>query len=243
MIIQAISALKDNYIWAITDNKQQAVIVDPGEAQPVLSFLAQQKLTLAGVLITHHHWDHTNGLAELIEAHPAPVFNASASPKQIIIPNFDYHFTSMPIPGHTLDHTAYYGEGCLFSGDTLFSAGCGRIFEGTPAQMYASLMSLKALPSETKLYCGHEYTLSNLQFAAKVAPSNQAIKQRFEEVQALRERGLPSLPVSLGIEKMTNPFLRCDEVEIKQHAEKYAGELLRDEVAVFAVLRRWKNES
>lgn len=243
MAIKAIPALTDNYIWAINDeSNQQTVIVDPGEAAPVIDFLQQERLRLAGILITHHHWDHTNGVAQLVTTFSAPVFNAANSKNQVVIPGFPYRFEVIRIPGHTLDHTAYYGDGNLFSGDTLFSAGCGRVFEGTPEQMYASLMKLAELPLDTRIYCGHEYTLSNLRFAQVVEPGNAMIKKRYEEMLALRNQGLPTLPSLLRVEKETNPFLRCGEREVIERVQEYAGMRLDDAVLVFTWLRKWKNE-
>ncbi len=249
-----IPALKDNYIWAMVHTeKRSAMIVDPGEAAPVIDFLKQQQLALAAILITHHHWDHTSGVLELKKLYDVPVFG-SAQEKvtgltthlnehdEIIVPFFPT-LTTIAIPGHTLGHIALHAKelNCLFSGDTLFAAGCGRLFEGTPAQMYASLQKLALLPDHTHIYCGHEYTLQNLQFAAHVEPNNKKIVERIAQVEALRQRGQPSLPTLLKEEKATNPFLRCAFLEVTVSVEKQVGKKLHDAVDVFAALREWKN--
>lgn len=246
-----IPALKDNYIWALINKENnRALIVDPGEAQPVTHFLQQQQLQLAGILITHHHGDHTNGIAGLIQ-HNVPIFgsaqenishftHALTEADVVQVPSFP-DFQILSIYGHTRGHIAYYSPGILFCGDTLFSAGCGRIFEGTASQMYASLQKMAALPDNTQVYCAHEYTLNNLRFAEMVEPSNQAIKERVKEVNALRAQQLPSLPSTIGIEKETNPFLRCDSAEIIVNVEKYAQQPLNDVVSIFTWLRKWKD--
>lgn len=251
--IVALAALRDNYIWAITHPQQRSMLViDPGEASPVLDYLQQQELTLQGILLTHHHWDHVNGVAELVRAHPAPVYGSQENPYQgvthrlvdqerVKINDYFPSFACIAIPGHTLDHLAYYSEGLLFCGDTLFAAGCGRLFEGTPAQMYDSLQKLATLPGHTQVYCAHEYTLDNLRFAHQAEPSNSHILQRMHAVEALRKQGLPSIPATLSEELQTNPFLRCDVTEIKQQAEQYSQQSLPDPIAVFAALREWKN--
>jgi hydroxyacylglutathione hydrolase len=251
--IHPISALKDNYIWLIIDNTaRSAFAVDPGDAKPVITYLETHQLKLAGILITHHHWDHTNGINELLDYCTAPVYGASREKVQPItnlvqdhdiinVMNTDLKLQVLAIPGHTLDHVAYYGGGIIFSGDTLFAAGCGRIFEGTPEQMFHSLQKIAALPVDTKLYCGHEYTLSNLQFAHHVEPSNKKISERIAAVTQLRNNGQPSLPSLLDEERTTNPFLRCDRAEIIGNVEKYAGIVLQTPLEVFTWLRRWKN--
>ncbi len=219
-----ISALKDNYIWAII-NKQthEAIVVDPGEVLPVNDFLKEYNLKLKAILLTHHHWDHTNGAEELKTEHNVPVFGSKnentpaateflQEPDVVNIEGFP-ELRVLNIPGHTLGHIAYYADGMLFCGDTLFSAGCGRLFEGTAKQMYQSLNKLAELPGDTKIYCGHEYTLKNLQFAEHVEPDNQAIQVRINTVTELRSKNLPSLPSTMKDELATNPFLRCKTVE------------------------------
>lgn len=251
--VYPIPILKDNYVWAIIDVSQNtAIIVDPGDAAPVAKFIDQQQLQLKGILITHHHWDHTNGTVELKEQYDVPVFapareQVSGTTTQVQegdivqINDFPLSFRVLDIPGHTLGHVAYYAAGMLFCGDTLFAAGCGRIFEGTPEQMYASLQKIAALPDDTKIYCAHEYTLNNLRFATVVEPSNQDIALRLQEVQRLSYADIPSLPSLLSLEKKTNPFLRCNEQELVKSTAKHAGYQLNDPVQIFYHLREWKN--
>lgn len=251
--VYPIPILKDNYVWTIIDvSKNTAVIVDPGDAAPVARFLDQQRLQLKGILITHHHWDHTNGTVELKEQYDVPVFAPAREQVQgattlvkegdiVHIDDFPLAFQVIDIPGHTLGHVAYYANEMLFCGDTLFAAGCGRIFEGTPEQMYASLQKIAALPDETKIYCAHEYTLNNLRFAAAVEPNNQDIALRLQEVQRLSHADIPSLPSLLKIERKTNPFLRCHIPELIANTEKHAGSPLTDPVRIFYNLREWKN--
>ena len=249
MAIQPILAFKDNYIWAIIQ-QDTAIIIDPGDAQPVIHFLNQHKLSLTAILITHHHWDHTNGMTELKNLFHVPVF-APANEKIAGVTNpvtekdailiSILHFKIFDIPGHTLGHSAYFFQNALFCGDTLFAAGCGKLFEGTASQMYHSLLKLAALPDDTKIYCGHEYTLSNLYFAETVEPDNKAIQERIKRVKILRDQDLPSLPSTMAEEKATNPFLRCMEKSVIQAAEKYVGRVVNDPVEVFAIIREWKN--
>lgn len=251
--IHPIPILQDNYVWTlIDDNKKQAVIVDPGESAPVEDFLLQNQLTLRAILITHHHLDHTNGILSLVEKNAVPVFAPATEnimgkthPVQagdkINIPDFPLHLTVLAIPGHTLGHVAYYESPMLFCGDTLFASGCGRIFEGTPEQMYASLQQLAALPLDTKVYCAHEYTLNNLLFAKTAEPNNQEIIKRLAIVKALREKDQPTLPSLLADEKATNPFLRCDSPELIAQVTNQAGKSLENPAQVFAELRKWKD--
>lgn len=251
--INPISALKDNYIWAIVNIQQQsALIVDPGEAAPVLNYLKNNHLRLDGILITHHHWDHVNGAASIIAQHPAPVFGSEICQYSGLTQRVtektplkvNEHFPSfniIKIPGHTLDHIAYFTQEALFCGDTLFTAGCGRLFEGTAEQMYSSLQKLAALPEQTPIYCGHEYTLSNLQFAQAVEPNNPQILERIQQVNQLRKQGLPTVPATLLEEKQTNPFLRCQSTELIQQVEKQVKRQLNTPIEVFKELREWKN--
>lgn len=252
LTIHPIPALKDNYIWAITDSDhQQTVIVDPGEAKAVEDFLREQHLTLKAILITHHHWDHMNGVMELKNHYHVPVIapneNIPGATRRVsendvvTIPNFPLHLKVFEIPGHTLGHVAYYTPSMLFCGDTLFSSGCGRIFEGTPVQMYASLLKITALPNATQIYCAHEYTLNNLRFAETVEPGNKKIAERIKTVSAMRDNHQPSLPSTLSDEKETNPFLRCDSPEIIANVERYANQSLSNPIAVFTWLRKWKD--
>lgn len=254
--IKAIPVLRDNYIWIICNDHQQAIIIDPGSAIEVLEFLKRNHLELVAILITHHHWDHTNGISEIISQYPnvtvygpkqkqiAGVNKLVGEGDEISFAQFNLKLQVLDIPGHTLSHIAFYGHGLLFCGDTLFSAGCGRLFEGTPQQMVTSLQKILSLPNETKIYCAHEYTLNNLRFAEIVEPHNQDIRSRKKAVRELIEKDLPSLPSELSIEKATNPFLRVDSPEVIASVANHANKSLHDHdpVAVFASLRKWKDE-
>jgi hydroxyacylglutathione hydrolase len=246
-----VKAFKDNYIWTLR-NAKHAAVVDPGEAGPVLDYLAREQLGLAAILATHHHKDHVGGIAEILQKHEAPVYGPRDEPiatlthpvsegDEVRIPELGATFSVLDIPGHTRAHIAYYGAAALFCGDTLFACGCGRVFEGTSEQMYASLEKLRALPDDTKVYCGHEYTLANIGFAQAVEPANSALRARLERDRGLREAGRPTLPSTLGEEKATNPFLRCLEPAVVESANKYLGGRIADPVRVFAAIRDWKN--
>mgnify|MGYP001244558471 CR=1 FL=1 len=249
----AIQAFKDNYIWAlIDDDRRQLVVVDPGDAQPVLAVIRAQGLRLAAILITHHHWDHTNGIKELVAEQPAPVYAPEAEAiggathpvregMAIALPELGLSFTVLEVPGHTRGHVAYYGEGMLFCGDTLFAGGCGRLFEGTAEQMYRSLRRFAELPSNTRIYCAHEYTEANLRFATLVEPDNEALRARLAAVQAQRARGEITLPSTIAEELATNPFLRVDQPAVIESAERQAGQRLASAVEVFAAVRKWKD--
>jgi len=250
--IVPLRAFKDNYVWTLR-NATHAAVVDPGEARPVLDYLAGEKLRLAAILATHHHPDHVGGIAELVERFRVPVFGPKNEPiptltqpvsegDRVSIPELDVSFSVLDIPGHTRAHVAYYGAGALFCGDTLFACGCGRLFEGTAEQMYASLSKLAALPDDTKVYCGHEYTLANIGFAKAVEPQNAALSARETRDRKLRDAGKPTLPSTLGDEKATNPFLRCREPAVVDSANKYLGARIADPVRVFAAIRDWKNK-
>lgn len=252
--IHPIPILNDNYVWTIIDEATKtAVIVDPGEAAAVHAFLQQNQLTLKAILITHHHWDHTNGINELKNWYDVPVFGPASekitnvthplyNQDTVNIAPFPLNLKVMTIPGHTLDHIAYYAPGLLFCGDTLFAAGCGRLFEGTAEQMYASLQKMASLPSETRVYCAHEYTLNNLRFAKEAEPHNIHITERMQKVAGLREQNQVSLPSTLSDEKATNPFLRCDSAELIANVEKKSGKKLTHPVEIFAELRKWKDQ-
>jgi hydroxyacylglutathione hydrolase len=251
MDIVPLPAFRDNYIWTLRDDRHAAV-VDPGEAGPVKRYLAEEKLKLVAILATHHHPDHTGGISELIAAGRVPVFGPKGEPipelthpvgqgDKVNVPELAALFSVLDIPGHTRAHVAYYGLGALFCGDTLFACGCGRVFEGTPEQMVDSLAKLAALPDETKVYCGHEYTLANIQFARQVDPGNAELARREESAQRLRAAGKPTLPSTLGEERATNPFLRCSEPVVVESANKYLGARIADPVRVFAAIRDWKN--
>ena len=246
--ISFIPAFKDNYIWLLTRGKR-AFVVDPGDAAPVISRLEADDLTLEGILITHHHPDHQGGIAELLARWPVEVYapaNESitgctrplSGGEQIDV--LGQMVEVMVVPGHTLGHLAYLAPGALFCGDTLFGAGCGRLFEGTPEQMSASLDRIAALPDDTLVYCAHEYTEMNLRFALAVEPDNLALHARVVKVAAQRAAGLPSVPSSLGEEKGTNPFLRCTETAVIEAGLQHAA-VNRKKEAIFAAIRSWRN--
>jgi hydroxyacylglutathione hydrolase len=249
--IVPLPAFKDNYIWTLRQGKNAAV-VDPGEAAPVKTYLAREGLTLVAILATHHHPDHVGGIAELVSMTKVPVFGPKGEPipalthpvgqgDQVEIPELKAKFSVLDIPGHTRAHVAYYGLESLFCGDTLFACGCGRVFEGTAQQMLDSLSKLAALPDETRVYCGHEYTLANIKFARAVDPDNSLLAAREEKAAKLRSAGRPTLPSTLGEERATNPFLRCAEPAVVESANKYLGARIADPVSVFAAIREWKN--
>jgi hydroxyacylglutathione hydrolase len=251
--IVPLPALKDNYIWTLRAGAAAAV-VDPGEARPVKEYLARERLALVAVLATHHHPDHTGGIAELVASAPVPVYGPRGEPipalthplaegDEVSLAGLGVKLSVLDIPGHTRAHVAYYGAGALFCGDTLFACGCGRLFEGTAEQMVRSLGKLAALPDSTRVYCGHEYTLANIAFARKVDPENPALAAREERAKRLRAEGRPTLPSTLGEERATNPFLRCAEAPVIESANKYLGARVADPVRVFAAIREWKNRS
>ena len=251
MLLQPLPALSDNYIWTLSDATGGAtVVVDPGAAEPVLA-AAMQGLRPALVLLTHHHADHIGGVGTLLERWPGlPVF-APDDPR-IDLPCQRVHegdevvhgpwrFQVMSIPGHTLSHVAFVGHGLLFCGDTLFSLGCGRRFEGTAAQMLQSLDRLASLPGETQVCCGHEYTLANAAFAAVIDPDNRVLRERTDAARALRQDGQPTLPTRLVDECAANPFLRVDTAVVRDAVAAQLGHTPRDRVETFAGLRRWKD--
>ena len=248
MTIVPLNAFDDNYIWTLRAGGFAAV-VDPGEAAPVLDHLAASGDRLCAVLVTHHHQDHTGGIAELLARHPVPVYGPA--PMDVARPLADGAFVALPelaidlavlhVPGHTRDHIVYYRRGTLFCGDTLFACGCGRIFEGTPGQLHRSLDRLAALPPATKVYCGHEYTLSGLRFARAVEPDNTVVESRRREAEALRARGLPTLPSSIGLELETNPFLRLTVPAVVAAAAGRLGHPPVDELETFTALREWRD--
>ena len=246
--ILLIPAFKDNYIWLLVRDGRAAV-VDPGDAAPVMAQLEALQLRLETILITHHHADHQGGVAELVARwHPRVFGPAEESITGCTDPlsggeTIDVlgeRVAVLPVGGHTRGHIAYYVPGVLFCGDTLFGAGCGRLFEGTPAQMSASLGRLAALPDDTLVYCAHEYTEANLRFALDVEPDNAALRARVERVAALRAAGRSSVPSTLGEEKATNPFLRCSEPAVVEAALAHAA-VDTSQVAIFAAIRGWRN--
>jgi hydroxyacylglutathione hydrolase len=250
LAVHAIPAFSDNYLWLLVRG-HDAVVVDPGDAAPVRAFLDAHGLRLRAILITHHHPDHTAGIAALA-APDIPVYGPAAEASRIAgltdtvregdrVRLLELEFEVLELPGHTLGHIAYHTPGRLFCGDTLFAAGCGRLFEGSPQQMHHSLQRLAALPPETLVYCTHEYTLSNLAFALAVEPHNPALLAQIAAVKKLRAADTPSLPSRIATELATNPFLRTSVAAVRQSAELWAGQPLVESDAVFAALRRWKD--
>jgi hydroxyacylglutathione hydrolase len=246
-----IRAFADNYIWTIRDGKKAAV-VDPGDARPVADYLKREKLELVAIINTHHHADHVGGNAALLTQWKVPVFgpaddrigevtNRVKDGARCTVPHFGIELQVSEIPGHTRSHIAFHGAGMLYCGDTLFAAGCGRLFEGTPKQMHESLSRLMKLPDDTKVYCGHEYTVSNIKFARSVEPDNTALRELEARAQKQRDQDQPTLPSTIGQEKATNPFVRVREPAVVAAASKRAGRQLSDPVDVLATLREWKN--
>lgn len=246
-----IPAFTDNYIWLLTDGSVAAVI-DPGDAAPVRIVLAERKLTLTAVLVTHHHSDHMGGAGSLAHEYACPVFGPATEAIEAVdrplgegavveLPALKARFRVLDIPGHTAGHIAYQGHGIIFCGDTLFSAGCGRLFEGTAQQMTTSLAKLAALPDDTAVCCGHEYTLVNLRFAGEVEPDNRDVREYAGECTARRARGEPTLPSHLGRERQVNPFLRCGVAAVRDAARRRMGREPADAVEVFAAIRDWKD--
>lgn len=244
-------AFEDNYIWCLRRNGHAAV-VDPGDAAPVLKHLADSGDRLCAVLVTHHHHDHIDGIAELTARHPVPVFapereaiagttRALAGGDHIEIPELAIDFDVLDLAGHTRGHLGYYRPGTLFCGDTLFGCGCGRLFEGTPAQLQAALTRIGVLPRLTLAYCAHEYTASGIRFANAIEPGNPAIAVRGKEVSALRAAGQATVPFTIGTELDTNPFLRCTEPEVKGTIARRLGHATANELEVFTALRAWRD--
>lgn len=246
--ISSIPAFKDNYIWLLSEGRR-AFVVDPGDAAPVIARLEADGLCLEGILITHHHADHQGGIAELTARWQAKVYAPAGESitgrthplrggEQIEV--LGQTVDVLAVPGHTLGHLAYALPGALFCGDTLFGAGCGRLFEGTPEQMAGSLAQIAALPDTTCVYCAHEYTEMNLRFALAVEPNNQQLQLRCRQVAALRAAGQASVPSLLGEEKATNPFLRCREPAVIAAGLAHAA-VDTSETAIFAAIRGWRN--
>lgn len=250
-------AFTDNYVWAIREG-DRAAVVDPGDAVPVRDWLRREGVALAAILVTHHHRDHTGGIVDLLRDAPVPVIGpareaipgrtrAVAEGDRFDLPGIGLPLEVLDIPGHTAGHVAFFGRGAawggpiVFCGDTLFAGGCGRVFEGTPREMWASLCALAALPGDTRVCCGHEYTLANLRFASAVEPGHPEIVERAARESAKRACGLPTLPSTIAEERATNPFLRAREPRVRAVAEARSGHPLADDAAVFAALREWKN--
>lgn len=248
-----ISAFKDNYIWLLVNTKTNCgAVVDPGDAKPVLEILKTSNIQLTAILITHHHSDHCGGIQELLEYIAVPVYGS----KHETIPNrshslgegdkitleaLELQLSVLDIPGHTLGHIAYVGNNMLFCGDTLFTGGCGRLFEGTALQMLNSLNKLKRLPKETLVYCGHEYTLANLEFAITIEPENKILNQRFNQVKAQRKNQEATVPSLLGLELETNPFLRTHIPAVVAAVKKFATHKIEDESDILLNIRAKKD--
>jgi hydroxyacylglutathione hydrolase len=256
MNLLPLPAFTDNYVWML-HNGRQAVVVDPGDSAPVVQALQQLGVQLQAILVTHHHADHVGGVDALREATGAVVYGPAREriPEPLLrlaqgdtVDVLGLRFAIIDVPGHTAGHIAYYcaemdGAPLLFCGDTLFSGGCGRLFEGTPAQMLHSLDQLAALPGDTRVCCTHEYTLSNLKFARAVEPGNAALLHYSSQCEALRARGEPTLPSRMALERDINPFLRVRQPEVTRAAQGFDAQVPQDNaVAVLAALRQWKNE-
>lgn len=252
--ILTVPAFDDNYLWLIHDGKHAAA-VDPGDGAPILAALAKHQLSLTAILLTHHHADHIGGVPALLQSKTVPVFGprqeniAVVTEKlqqgqHITVPGLQLGLDVLDVPGHTRGHIAYYSAELrwLFCGDTLFAGGCGRLFEGTPAQMLASLDKLAALPGDTQVYCAHEYTLANLRFAREVEPDNSALAERIGVEQDKRARGVPTVPTAIGLERQTNPFLRVREASVRTRLAA-TGKIPagQDDASNFGALREWKN--
>ncbi len=251
--VMGIPAFQDNYLWLIHDGVH-AVAVDPGDAEPILSTLTAHRLSLAAILLTHHHADHVGGVPDLLRQFNVPVFGPRREPiaqitrplgegDGVLLPELGLTLDVFEVPGHTCGHIAYFApeQLWLFCGDTLFAGGCGRLFEGTPEQMVASLTKLSALPDATQIFCAHEYTIANLRFAREVEPENSELTTRFQQEQAKRDQGEPTVPSTLSLEKATNPFLRFHESGIADRLIATGHVSTREPIAVFAALRQWKN--
>ena len=248
--VEPIKAYTDNYIWLVSTN-EGSIVVDPGESKEILNLIDTNEIDLKGVLITHHHYDHTNGLLDLTNKMNLEVYG----PEKIeginnIVKESDkfsligIDFEVIEIPGHTLDHLAFYSSNnkdpILFCGDTLFAGGCGRVFEGTFEQMFKSLKRISKYPKETQVFCGHEYTLSNLKFALEVDKDNKQLADEYINVKKLISSDIPSLPTNLNKELKVNPFLRCNEINIKNKViDKF--DIIDDELEIFTALRKWKD--
>lgn len=248
-----VPAFKDNYVWIVHDGFHAAVI-DPGDAAPVIAALEAHSLRLTAILLTHHHADHVGGVPALCERYRVPVYGprneriagitqALSEGDRVALAKPAIELSVLDVPGHTAGHIAYVAtaQHWLFCGDTLFAGGCGRLFEGTPAQMHDSLGKLAALPEDTLIYCAHEYTLSNLRFAREAEPGNAIIEQRLVHEQQRRDDGYPTVPSTVAIEKETNPFLRTGEKKIIGRLQALGRLKLEDPVSVLAALREWKN--
>ncbi len=255
--VEVIESLTDNYIWLLVNyHESSAFVVDPGEAPAVLSWLKKRKINLLGILITHHHPDHTMGVADLVNYYDIPVYGPHKSPAKCITKKLQENddlilhgirFSVIEVPGHTNDHIAYFSSSpldtnhILFIGDTLFGGGCGKLFEGTAQQMYNSLEKIKRLPQNTLIYSGHEYTLSNLNFAISAEPDNNKLKKRYQDDRQKRNKNQPTLPSLLSLELDTNPFLRVRNESVISAIQKKFNINDHSEEVIFEALRKWKD--
>ena len=251
--VRPLRAFSDNYIWLMEDGTGRAIVVDPGQADPVMTALAADNLTLAGILVTHHHFDHTGGVASLASTWGCPVYAPENPAIEAVthrvaagdrVEVLDCVFEVLAVPGHTLDHIAYFQSGdrpLVFCGDTLFAGGCGRVFEGTFPMMFESLQRLAALPDNTRVYCAHEYTLANLSFAQAVEPGNADLLARVAHARALREENSPTVPSLLSTERLTNPFLRCSQTGVVQGLADAGRSNNGSAQDRFEELRQWKD--
>jgi hydroxyacylglutathione hydrolase len=248
-----VRAFSDNYIWVLHDaGERLAVVVDPGDARPVVDALDRRGMQLCAILTTHHHPDHVGGVEQLLARSDVPVYGpagehipgrtqALAEGDRVELPELGVAFDVLDVPGHTAGHIAYVGDGMLFCGDTLFAGGCGRLFEGTAEQMHRSLGKFAALSGDTRVYCAHEYTLANLTFASHVEPENEALRQRLETVRAQRAGDEITLPSTIREELATNPFLRSEAETVRRNAQEHWGRQFSTPVDVFAAVRAWKD--
>ncbi|MEM6639639.1 MAG: hydroxyacylglutathione hydrolase [Pseudomonadota bacterium] len=254
MDVTCVPALSDNYIWLLRADSQarDVAVVDPGEADAVRAVVRENDWRVGAVLLTHHHHDHVGGVADLIDGQSIPVFGPRSANLDMVtdlvehddvftIPEIGVRMEVTAVPGHTRDHIAYMTDGAVFCGDALFSAGCGRLFEGSPNDLYHTMCRLRALPDSTLVYAAHEYTLGNLEFARAVEPDNEAIDDYLEYARRLRRGSLPTLPSFMALEKRVNPFLRFDQEMVQRAAKAAAGKALSSDVAVLAALREWKD--
>jgi hydroxyacylglutathione hydrolase len=255
LIIEPIAAFSDNYIWLLRHPQSTAcTVVDPGDGEAVLRYVSARSLTIANILITHHHNDHIGGLPCLMDYGVDTIYGPENPSIEGIthrvtdgdcctLPNLDQTFKVLTIPGHTLDHIAFYNdaEKIVMCGDTLFAGGCGRVFEGTHPMMHESLQKLAQLPQETKVYCAHEYTQANLAFAKHVEPNNPALLARIDTTQQQRKLDQPTLPSTIATELATNPFLRCEQITVQQQAQQQCGHVINNATDTFQALRQWKD--
>ena len=251
--LKPLPSLSDNYIWLIiNDENSSAIIIDPGSSEPCTHFLEQEGIKPVAILVTHRHWDHVNGIEKLVHEYNIPVYGPSTEyipcltkalkpDDSFNIGGFDLRFNVIDLSGHTAGHIGYLTEGMFFCGDTLFSGGCGRLFDGTAAQLHASLQRILELPRDLTIYCTHEYTVDNLHFAQTVEPDNEEIQIRLDEALALREKHQPTLPITINQEVSYNPFLRTDKESIRHAVARHSGQKIENSEDCFRYLRMWKD--